>query len=134
MLHPKSGWAAVEPLGSGFPRQANCGELGHLRRDRIGLSEATHSLGFVGWRCSYAPVREGRGGDESHPFEARTIARIPARIAPGRLDQTAANSASSGAAGAVGSTFSGLGFSSGKSVSGNGLNYLVFQLGLHYRI
>jgi hypothetical protein len=34
----------------------------------------------------------------------------------------------------VGSTFSGLAFSSGKSVSGNGLNHLVFQLGLHYRI
>ena len=72
-----------------------------------------------------APRSERAGGDESHPCEARTIARMPARIAVGRLDQAAANSASSGAAGAVGSTAGstclGSGFSSGKSVSGSGL-------------
>jgi hypothetical protein len=38
------------------------GQLSHLSRDLLGLSEAPHSLGFVGWCCSYAPVREGRGG------------------------------------------------------------------------
>ena len=71
------------------------------------------------------PRSERAGGDESHPFEARTIARIPARIALGRLDQAAATSVSSGSAWAVGSTAGstcpGSGFSSGKSVSGSGL-------------
>ena len=27
------------------------GQLGHLGRDRLGLNEAPHSLGFVGCRC-----------------------------------------------------------------------------------
>lgn len=133
VLHPKSGWAAVEPLGSGFPRQANCGELG--TSDGIASASVRLPIRSASSADAAATPRSQRaGGDESHPFEARTIARIPARIAP----QAAANSASSRAAGAVGSTpgstFSGLRFSSGKSMPGNRLSFLVLQLDLHYRI
>jgi len=94
----------------------------------VGIASASMRLPIRSASSAGAVARlrsEGQGGDESHPFAARTIARIPARIALGRLDQTATSSASSGSAGAVGSTTGstcpGSGFSSGKSVSGSGL-------------
>ena len=94
----------------------------------VGIASASMRLPIRSASSAGAVARlrsEGQGGDESHPFAARTIARIPARIARGRLDQASTNSASSGSAGAVGSTTGstcpGSWFSSGKSVSGSGL-------------
>jgi hypothetical protein len=37
------------------------GQLGHLRRDCVGLHEDAQSLGLVGSHYSYAPAGKGRG-------------------------------------------------------------------------
>ena len=59
------------------------GQLGHLRRDRIGLNEARRSLGLGGCGSGYAPAKDGTaspplpcGRQASRPS---TIARIRRR-------------------------------------------------------
>jgi len=47
------------PDGIGQP-VPDGGQLGHVRRDCVGLHEAAQSLGLVGSRSSYAPGKEGR--------------------------------------------------------------------------
>jgi hypothetical protein len=41
----------------------NGGQLGHLGRDRLGLNEASQSLGLASSRVSDFGVKEGRGAN-----------------------------------------------------------------------
>ena len=75
------------------------GGAGHCHRE-----EAQRICGGAVSRPLGSPWEGDQSSASVTGREACTIARMPARIALGRLDQAAANSASSGSAGAVGST------------------------------